>query len=54
MFPLPGFAVKLAFGEMGDEMLLASQKVIPTRLEASEYAFEHRTVAAAMDAAVGD
>ena len=32
IFPLPGFAVKLAFGEMGEEMLLGGQRALPERL----------------------
>lgn len=38
-FPVPAFAVKLAFGEMGKELLLSSCGVRPTRLEGSGYAF---------------
>jgi len=37
--PLPGFAVKLLFGEMGASLLLSSQRVEPTRLTASGFAF---------------
>jgi uncharacterized protein (TIGR01777 family) len=37
--PLPAFAARLAFGEMADALLLASQRVMPGRLLASGYAF---------------
>ncbi|HYB72962.1 MAG TPA: TIGR01777 family oxidoreductase [Candidatus Sulfotelmatobacter sp.] len=37
--PLPAFAVRLALGEMADALLLASQRVLPARLQASGYAF---------------
>jgi uncharacterized protein (TIGR01777 family) len=37
--PLPAFAVKLLFGEMGEELLLASTRVEPHRLQQSEYPF---------------
>jgi uncharacterized protein (TIGR01777 family) len=37
LLPLPAFAARLAMGEMADEMLLASQRVLPTRLEESRY-----------------
>ena len=37
--PLPAFAVKLAFGEMGEELLLASTRVDPHRLQESDYEF---------------
>jgi len=38
-FPLPASAVKAAFGEMGEEMLLAGQRVAPTRLVAAGFPF---------------
>jgi uncharacterized protein (TIGR01777 family) len=39
--PMPAFAVRLLFGEMGDTLLLSSTRVAPARLEASGYAFRH-------------
>jgi uncharacterized protein len=39
MFPMPAFAARLAFGEMADELLLASQRVEPTKLISSGYPF---------------
>jgi uncharacterized protein len=39
VFPLPAFAARLAFGQMADELLLASQRVEPARLLASGYQF---------------
>jgi uncharacterized protein (TIGR01777 family) len=39
LFPLPAFAARLAFGEVADELLLASQRVEPVRLMASGYSF---------------
>jgi uncharacterized protein (TIGR01777 family) len=39
--PLPGFAARLALGEMADALLLASTRVKPTRLEQSGYRFRH-------------
>jgi uncharacterized protein len=41
LFPLPPFAVRLFFGQMGEELLLASARVLPTRLEASGYKFRY-------------
>lgn len=41
IFPMPAFAARLAFGEMADELLLASTRVEPTRLLASGYRFRH-------------
>jgi len=39
VFPLPAFAARLVFGEMADNLLLASTRVNPARLLASGYAF---------------
>lgn len=39
LFPVPSFAARLAFGEMADEMLLASARVEPRKLKASGYEF---------------
>jgi len=38
-FAVPAAAARLAFGEMADEMLLASTRVAPTRLEETNFAF---------------
>jgi hypothetical protein len=42
VFPMPAFAVKAVFGEMGEELLLASQKVEPGKLISSGYPFRFR------------
>ncbi len=39
--PTPGFALKLAFGEMAKDLLLDGQKVLPRRLEQAGYKFQH-------------
>lgn len=39
LFPMPAFAARLAFGEMADALLLASTRVQPSRLLATEYRF---------------
>jgi uncharacterized protein (TIGR01777 family) len=41
IFPIPQFAVRLAFGEMGDALLLSSQRVKPSRLEEQSYRFAY-------------
>jgi uncharacterized protein (TIGR01777 family) len=41
VLPLPAFAARAMFGEMADALLLSSQRVEPTRLLASGYAFRH-------------
>jgi NAD dependent epimerase/dehydratase family enzyme len=41
IFPMPAFAARVVFGEMADELLLASQRVEPSKLIASGYKFRH-------------
>lgn len=41
LVPLPAFAARLAFGEMADALLLASQRVVPSGLQASGYRFHY-------------
>jgi uncharacterized protein (TIGR01777 family) len=41
IFPMPAFAVRLAFGEMADALLLASQRVEPAKLLKTGYAFRY-------------
>jgi hypothetical protein len=41
IFPMPAFAVKTVFGEMGEELLLASARVLPTRLPSAGFSFQH-------------
>ncbi len=37
--PLPALAARLLFGDVADELLLASQRVLPAKLQASGYQF---------------
>jgi uncharacterized protein (TIGR01777 family) len=39
IFPLPAFAARIAFGELADALLLASTRVVPTKLLKSGYPF---------------
>jgi uncharacterized protein (TIGR01777 family) len=39
LFPMPAFAARLAFGEMANELLLASTRVEPSRLKTTAYSF---------------
>ena len=39
--PLPAFAARLAFGEMANDLLLASTKVAPKKLSDSGYEFQY-------------
>lgn len=45
---VPTFAVKLAFGQMGEDTVLASQRMIPERLTAAGFRFEYPQLAAAL------
>jgi uncharacterized protein len=49
IFPLPVFAVKTVFGEMGEELLLGSQKVEPGKLISSGYPFRYRELRGSLE-----
>jgi hypothetical protein len=53
LFPMPAFAARLAFGEMADELLLASARVEPKRLKESGYAFRTPTLEGALRHVLG-
>ena len=44
IFPLPGFVAKLALGEMAQDLLLASTRVMPNQLQATGYQFRCPTL----------
>jgi NAD dependent epimerase/dehydratase family enzyme len=44
IFPLPEIVAKTVFGEMGEELLLGGQKVIPTKLLRAGFNFENQNV----------
>jgi uncharacterized protein (TIGR01777 family) len=48
IFPAPAFALRLALGEMVDEMLLASARVEPTRLLSTGYVFRYTELEGAL------
>ncbi|MCL4110036.1 UNVERIFIED_CONTAM: hypothetical protein GTU68_038253 [Idotea baltica] len=41
LFPMPAFMVKLLFGQMGEELLLAGQRVVPEKLSQAGYEFKY-------------
>lgn len=41
VMPLPAFAVRAMFGEMGEQVLLAGQRAVPARLEREGFRFAH-------------
>jgi len=48
LFPVPAFAARLLFGEMADNLLLASARVMPTRLLATGYQYRHKDLEGAL------
>jgi hypothetical protein len=48
LFPMPAFAARLAFGEMGEELLLGSMRVVPGRLLGSGFTFRYPDLEAAL------
>lgn len=50
IFPVPAFAAKLLFGQMAQEVLLASQRVEPARLVTSGYPFHYSELRKALEA----
>jgi uncharacterized protein (TIGR01777 family) len=48
LFPAPAFALRLALGEMADALLLVSQRVMPSKLADSGYAFLQPSLASAL------
>lgn len=50
---IPAFAAKLAFGEMADEMLLTSQRVMPKKLTEAGYEFQQPELEGALQRHLG-
>jgi uncharacterized protein len=50
IFPAPSFALRLALGEMADSLLLASQRVYPSKLEQLGYRFHYPDLQPALTA----
>ncbi len=50
--PVPAVVLRAVFGEMADEMLLASARVQPRRLAAAGFAFAHPELEGALQAAL--
>jgi uncharacterized protein (TIGR01777 family) len=48
ILPLPEFAVKLIFGEMGETLLLQGARVLPKRLQEAGYQFKYTDLDEAM------
>jgi len=53
LVPVPVFAIRVLYGEMGVELATASQRAIPEVLAASGFTFTHATIEDAATAALG-
>jgi NAD dependent epimerase/dehydratase family enzyme len=53
VIPVPAFALKVAFGEMAEGTILASQRVLPRVLEGAGFRFAHPTLSTALRAELG-
>jgi hypothetical protein len=51
--PLPGFMMKIMFGEMGARLTLDSQRVLPKNLQDSGYEFIHTDLQSALSDSLG-
>jgi uncharacterized protein len=52
IFPMPAFAVRLIFGQMGEELWLASQRVVPAKLRESGFRFQYPDLRSAINASL--
>jgi len=50
IMPAPGFALRIALGEMADEMLLTGQRVVPARALREGFAFRYPTLESSLAA----
>jgi len=48
LLPIPTFAIRLLYGEMGETLATVSQRVLPSRLLAAGFTFQHTTILAAL------
>jgi uncharacterized protein (TIGR01777 family) len=53
IFPLPAFAAKTVLGEMANDLLLASARVEPVKLQATRYGFRHKDLEPALKYLLG-
>jgi len=53
IMPMPAFAARLAFGEMANDLLLASTKVAPKKLSDSGYEFQYTELENALKHVLG-
>jgi NAD dependent epimerase/dehydratase family enzyme len=51
--PAPAFAIRLAFGQMGEELLLGGQRVSPASLNGVGFSWRRPDLRAALDFELG-
>jgi hypothetical protein len=54
VFPLPALAVRSLFGQMGDEVLLGSQRALPARLLGAGFTFRYPHLPEALERALAE
>jgi uncharacterized protein len=54
VLPMPALAARIAFGEMGDALLLGSTRVTPRKLFKSGFAFHHSNIDQALQAVLAE
>lgn len=52
VFPLPAFMARLALGQMADDLILSSARVVPAKLTAAGYPFAHPNLESSLRAAL--
>lgn len=53
ILPIPEFAIKLMFGEMGEKLLLEGARILPKRLEEAGYKFQYPELEPALKHVLG-
>jgi hypothetical protein len=48
IFPMPAFVAKMLLGEMAEALLLASTRVLPARLQESNFEYQHTNLESAL------
>jgi uncharacterized protein len=54
LLPIPPFAIKALYGEMGESLATVSQRVLPTRLLDAGFSFSHERLVDALRVALAD
>jgi uncharacterized protein (TIGR01777 family) len=54
ILPAPGFAIKAALGQMGEELLLGSKRAVPSALERSGFDFQQPLLGPALESLLAD